>query len=255
MTAQYDAGYIRRSNGQERNGLVHLEDFDRGIVETLGATPFLIPGSQDDYGYYWVLPTVKPPPGMPGVPILFGDGEDVFEKYKVPYILVSPAAPQAAMHRWHPTTTEYRAPAATAREVQVGRSRGFDRYEEKQQAHPFDFTYVLRAMTTRRARPAPGRGAGFPAVPVVEGGSSNALLEAILRVYPAYCGVNVRDTAGDVRTYSAFLESIEKANEATSVGDRILGYAVTVRVEGEWDLTDAEVHSAVRRLTVRAETL
>lgn len=255
MTTQYDAGYLRRSNGRERNGVVHLEDFDRGLVETLGAKPFLVPGSVDDYSYYWPLDTVKPPPGMPGVPILFGDGEDVFEKYKVPYVLVSPAAPQAAMHRWHPTTTEYRAPAPTAREVVVGGVRGFDRYEEKQQAHPFDFTYVLRAMTTRRARPRPGAGLGFPAVPAVEGGSSNALLEAILRVYPSYCGVNVRDSAGDIRTYSAFMESIEKANEATAVGDRILGYAVTVRVEGEWDLIETTVHPAVRRLTIRAETL
>lgn len=258
MTPEAKAAYLRRSNGQERNGVVTVESFDHGIVETLGAKPLPVPGVPNQFAYYWVLPNVTPPPGMPGIPILFEDAEDVYEKYKVPYILVVPAAPVAAMHRWHPTTIEYRAPARSARVVEAGGVRGYDRYEEKQQAHPFDFTYTLQLKTTRRVMPRPARATGpnaGPAIPVVEGGSANSLLQAVLEVYPTYCAVNVRDSLGDVRTYSAFMEGTEKVHETTTVGDRLMGYAVTVRVEGEWDLTGVQEGTAVRRLTVRAETL
>jgi hypothetical protein len=262
-TREGDASILARSNGQALNGEVFLDDFDRGVIETLGAkalsyTPEGRPNRQrEKFAYFWELDTVKPPPGMPGVPIIFGPSEDVFERTKIPYILIVPGGAVPAMQRWHPAMVQYRAPAPTAREVQVGNQHGFDRYQQRQQAHPFDITYTLKLITKRRSSPrAQGNGAGAPAVPVVEGGSANALLREVLRVYPAYCGVNVLDTAGDYRTYSAFMEGISPADEVTEVGDRVVGFALTLRVEGELDLDpETEAPAVTRRLTMRAASV
>lgn len=257
-TDAHDAQVLRRSNGQEDNGIVTIEDFDRGVIETLGAQPFLYEGTRTSqkYSYFWPLRTVKAPPGMPGVPILFDSGEDVYEKFKIPYVKVKPAGLTPAMHRYHPMTVQFRAPARTATPMVAGGAQGFNRYVERQQAHPFDLSYVLSLITTRRSMPRPkAAGAGAPQVGVVEGGSSNMLLTEILRVYPAYCGVNVRDSVGDYRVYTAFMEGVTPIDQVTEVGDREIGYSISLRIEGELDLDPDTVFPAARALTVRAATL
>ena len=45
-TEEGDAAYLRRTHGQEDNGTVTIEDFDRGVVETLGATVHPVPGGR-----------------------------------------------------------------------------------------------------------------------------------------------------------------------------------------------------------------
>lgn len=257
-TPQGDAAFLERSNGRADNGRVAIDDFDRGLIETLGATvqsyksgPEGRPTARE--GYFWTLDTIKPPPGMPGVPIIFGTGEDTFERFKIPYVKITPTGLTPAMNRYHPMTVEYRAPAPTARQAIVGGVRGADRYEEKQQAHPFDLAYTITVLTKRRSMPSKERSpGGVPSVGRVEGGSSNMLLTEVLRVYPSYCGVNVQDSVGDYRVYSAFMEGTSPADEVNEVGDRVVGYAITLRVEGELDLDPTRTFPAVTRaLTLR----
>lgn len=256
-TDEGDASYLRRVHGLEANGLVTIEDFDRGIVETLGATVHVVPGMRNPRAYYWVLPNVKPPPGMPGLPVIFAPAEDTFERFKIPYVKITPSGLTPAMQRWHPGALQYRAPAKGAREVTVNGQTGFDRMEQRAQAHPFDLEYSILLAAKRRSLPnaAASGPRALPPQPIVEGGSANALLHAILGPYSAYCGVNVQDSAGDWRTYSAFQSGLNPADEVNEVGDRVIGYTMTLRVEGELDVDPEEVHPTVtaspRPLTVR----
>lgn len=248
------ASLLQRALGLADNGVVTIEDFDRGVVETLGAVPLRIPGprSAERYAYYWQLPSVRPPPGMPGVPVIFATSEDTFERYKVPYVKVAAGGLQPAMNRWHPGTVQFRAAAPTSRPAALGGAVGPDRTIQRQQAHPFDLPYTITVATKRRAMPNGPAGAARPAVPFVEGGSSGMLLTEVLRVYPAYCGVNVRDSVGDYRTYSAVGEGPTPIDEVNEVGDRIVGYSISLRVEGELDLDPAEIRpTVIRALTVR----
>lgn len=256
-TEQGDAAYLRRTRGQEPNGEVTVEDFDRGVVETLGATIHPVPGARVQRAYYWVLPDVKPPPGMPGVPVIFAPAEDNNERFKIPYVKITPTGITPAMQRWHPGTLQYRAPAPNARELTINGRTGFDRMAQRQQAHPFDFEYSILLVAKRRSLPVAGgpNTRGLPSQPVVEGGSSNALLRAVLGPYSAYCGVNVQDSAGDWRTYTAFQSGLTPADEVNEVGDRVVGYSMTLRVEGELDVDPEEIHATAtaspRPLTLR----
>ena len=56
------------------------------------------------------------------------------------------------------------------------------------------------------------------------------------------------DSIGDVRTYEAFQESISPLDEVSEVVDRVIGFAVTLRVEGELDLLDPETKNTVTAL-------
>ena len=258
-TSAGDAAKLARSNGQAPNGEVTIEDFDRGVVETLGAVIREFPRlegravrSLPDEAYFLIIDTVRPPPGLPGVPVYFGDGEDVAERTLVPYVLVKPAGLTPAMHRFHPTTAEYRAPAPTARMVGASGRLGADRFVEKQQAHPFDISYTIDVIAKRRTTARSRERGASPLPETVEGGSGNSLLQWVLQVYPAYCGVNVLDTAGDYRVYSAFMEGVTRLDQATEVGDRVVGFSLTLRVEGELDLDPPREFRAVRQLTVRS---
>lgn len=254
MSQASDEALRRRIAGLARTGVVLIDDFDRGVQETLGATVGSFTPSNrtsDKRGYFWRVAGVKPPPGMPGVPVIFVTGEDNYERFKIPFVKVALTGLNPAMGRYHPGSLAYRVPAVGAAPIVVSGARGFDRYEEGTQADPYDLTYTITLIAKRRGQQ--DKRNNIPAS--VEGGSSNALLTAVLRVYPPYCGVNVVDSLSDVRTYTAFQEGVSPTDEVTEVGDREVGYSISLRIEGELDMNDPRNVTAARRLTLRAAPL
>lgn len=218
-----------RELGRARVGEVNLRDFDQGVVETLGAT---ITGDN----YFLSISGVSPPPGSPGVPVTFANPEDIFEKWKIPVLVIARDDISPAMSRWHPGLGEYSAPARGANPVSITTPAGtfarFDRYEEQMQAVPFDIMYTLSIQARYRSSLQ---------------NMSNAILKYVLKVYTPYCRVLVKDSLGDVRSYDAFMEGISSLDEVREVTERQMGFAVTLRVEGELNLPDPEVKRAVTR--------
>jgi hypothetical protein len=76
----------------------------------------------------------------------------------------------------------------------------------------------------------------------------NAILRKVLGVYQAYGRVIVKDTLGDYRTYEAFREGISILDELSEVAGRMVGFAVTIRVEAEFDLVDPTTARTVTSL-------
>lgn len=228
--------YQASVEGRARTGRVGLRNFDQGVVETLGA--FI-----EKENYWLTVEGIDPPPGIPGVPVTFSFPEDVYEKYKLPVLMVRRDDISPAMQRWHPGTLQYRAPATQALPASTTISgvalTGFDRYEEAQQAVPFDLMYSLQVSARYRGA-------------LRSKNHTNALLQYVLEVYPPYCRVVLKDSLDTVRSYEAFMEGITPMDDAGDVADRTLGFVITLRVEGELDLHDPVVRRAVTQAaTVR----
>lgn len=229
--------FERRAQGQSRTGIVSLYNFDRGVITTLKAQ--LI---DDNYFLTNVLP-VEAPTGLPGIPIVFAFPEDLFERYKLPVVVIRRDDISPAMNRWHPGMDQYRTPAKTAklRTAVIGNPgverqvSDFDRYESLAQAVPFDITYTISILARHRGY-GPGvqtpTGLGSPRNQV------NRLLDYVLRIYQPFSQVRVEDSLGDTRGYEAFMEAVSHLDEMSEVGDRVLGFAVTLRVEAEMDVNE-----------------
>lgn len=230
----------RRALGRERNGQVFVRDFDRGIIETMGATIRL--QEKANYGYFIDIPGVEPPPGMPGIPIVFTLPEDMFEQIRMPWIMITRDEVATAIQRWHPGTMKYRVPREGAVETYLEGNVGFDGYEEQPMSEPADITYSITLAATRRS-----------------GLASNALEKLwyfVRKVYKPYGLVIVKDSVGDLRTYNAFREGEFDATDVIEVGSRVASLGISVRIEGELDIEDPVLSRAVsRRLTPRFRSL
>lgn len=224
-----NASLRERTDGAKPGGVVSVRSFDEGVVETMNAEII-------DSNYWIVLPGIDPPPGSPGIPVTFAFPEDAFEQFKIPVVVVRRDDISPAMQRWHPGTIHWRAPSVDALKANVNNSdgslfkSGFDRVEEQQQSVPFDFLYTISIL-------ARSRGASRSQV--------NGVLDHVMRVYQPYCKVRLKDSLGDVRTYEAFNEGVSPLDDIIDIADRVLGFAITLRVEGELDLNDPATRKTV----------
>jgi len=240
-----------RALGAKPTGSVNLRSFDEGVVVTLGGVVvndnYVIPLSK--------LYSVQSAPGdESGVPIVFAFPDDNYEHWRFPCIVVRRDDIAPAMSRWHPGTVVYRGPAQGAVPLAAtfptgnGTSRvvqGWDRYEQQQQAIPYDLTYTISILARYRGfgntQPIgqPVRGAASPVT------QANRLLTHCLQLFQPYGSVFVRDSSDEWRTYEAFLEAISHLDQVGEVADRMIGFALTLRVEAELDLNDPVTYHAV----------
>jgi hypothetical protein len=247
----------QRALGERPAGYVSLRNFDEGVVITLGAEV------RDGKDYHIPIDKVSPvaaPPGQAGVPITFAFPDDKYEHWRLPCIVVRRDDIAPAMNRWHPGMTTWRGPARGALPViatlgtgpDAPTVAGYNKYEIQQQAAPFDITYTISIMARHR-----GQGDRKPIGEDVTGNANpktqaNQLLDYVMRIYQPYCAVFVRDSLGDFRTYEAFMEAVSHLDQVAEVTDRVIGFALTLRVEAELDLNDPIVRSAVTApLTIR----
>jgi hypothetical protein len=227
----YMNAQIQRSLGHARNGTVTLRDFDQGVVETMKAVVI------NDRYFITELKYLDAAPEFPGVPVVFAHPEDVFQTHKIPVIEVRRDDISPALNRWHPGTLHYRVPASSAlpRTVQFpdGTTRsGYNQYEERQQAAPFDLMYTINIIAKQRTAMA----------------AAHSILAYVMKIYQPYTSVLVHDSIGDLRSYEAFVESVGPMDEAADVSERVIGFALSLRVEAELDISDPKVQTAVSML-------
>lgn len=223
-------GLSERIAGREAAGIVTLRDFDRGVATTLG-------GKIEDGHYILSIPGVSGPPGYNGVPVFLSVPEQLFEKKRLPCLVIQRDSLSPAMSRWQSIGHEqYNAPAPGANPLTVTAPdgsvlSGYDSMEVMKQAMPYDIGYTISIY-------APGREAN-------ERLSANKILDYVLRVYLPYSLVYVKDSIDDTRSYQAYMEGVAMLDDILSVNDRVIGFAVTLRVEGELDNLYAEKFKTV----------
>jgi len=237
MPLAAQAAFDRRQLGRDRTGMVDLRSFDEGMVLAIGGrianpagTFFEIGDKAAEGNYYFNLPNVSPPPGLPGIPITFAYPEDIFEKYYIPAVIVRRDDVVADMARWHPGAQQYKTTGIGAIPLALDlpngtRVRGFSSKEYLEQAEPVDLLYTVSILAKHRQ----GIGARSEV---------NAVFKHVLRIFQAYGQIPVIDSIGDLRTYEAFREGVSMLDDLSEVSARMVGFAVTVRVEAELDLAD-----------------
>jgi hypothetical protein len=227
-----------------RTGEVALEDFDRGVVVTLG-------GEVNSAGTAYVIknvPGTSAPPDFDGIPIYFAFPDEVLEDLILPCWVVRRDSITPAMSRWHQGMRPYRIPAPGATTVEVTHpvtgevtATGFSHYEESVQAVPFDLLYniQIRARYRNNLR-----------VPAMK------MLTFTLKRYQPYTQVEVMDTMDKRRTYDAFMETPAAQDTQTNVADREIRFNVTLRVEAELDLNDPYTQRALgENPTINMQTI
>ncbi len=216
-----------------RTGEVLLEDFDRGVVVTLG-------GEVDDSGDFYIIKDVKgvsAPPDFAGIPIYFAFPDEVLQDLILPCWVVRRDSITPAMSRWHQGMVPYRIPAPGAKSGIVTHpitgdviATGYSHYEEKSQAVPFDLLYNIQIRARYRNNlEVPGM----------------KMLTFTLRQYQPYTQVLVMDSEEKRRSYDAFMETPSAQDTQTNVSDREIRFNVTLRVEAELDLNDPVVQRAL----------
>ena len=234
--------FRQRECGNARNGSVYLRDFDQGVVETFGATIVNDPAvCKDEYnGRYYLLnvPGVAPPPDMPGIPVVFAWPEDTWEPYVLPTVVITRGEISPALVRYQPGALQYRVPARGALPVEVSHfsqvKRGWNRMEQRINAVPFDINYIIQVVAYRR-----GNTPGDPIRQPVKA-RANALLHYVLHWYQPYTSVHVHDSVGDERIYLANMESVSSMDEVSGIGNRVMGWELSMTVEAELDLNDPQ---------------
>lgn len=223
-----------------RTGEVFVRNFDQGLVETLGGytafpsqfSPSLVKMLGGDKENYFIdVPQASDDP----IPVVFGNPEAIIERKIYPSFLVVREDPVPAMGRWHSMgQLEYRVPgvSATIEYSEAHGVSGFSEYEEKAQDMPYDLNYQIHCYARTE----------FAAV---------VMLRKILRTYQPYSKISLKDSLGENRTYTAYQESINDVGELVDVADRVKGYSVSIRVEGEFTLSDPITTPSVRSVQYR----
>lgn len=240
--------YEEREAGRARTGTVSVRALDEGVVLTM--RPELVT-TQATAGFganYFLrdIPGVSQPPDHPGVPIVFGNPEDVLEEFRLPAVVVKRDNIVPDKVRMHPGMMQYRVPGRAAHPVLVTDPltgqvvSGFDSYEIMPQALPCEVSYTIRIIA--RNRGGMGQGARNQA---------GAIFEYIARIYKPCAGIYesapvvwVKDSVGDWRAYHVNVEfGVE--DETLDVTERTIGYSLDLTVEAELDLAEARTLLAV----------
>ena len=243
--------YQQRECGNARNGSVYLRDFDQGVVETFGAKVvptgdgcpgerngmyylLNVPGITDTAGPYDPGPNIDAPPDLPGVPVIFANPEDTWEPYVLPMVLITRQDISPAMNRFQPGSLQYRVPARGALPVEVSHftqvKQGWNKMEQRMSAVPWDISYTIQVMAYRRGN-TPGDNIRTPVK-----AHANALLHYVLHWYQPYTSIHVHDTVGDERIYLATVDSVSPLDSVDGIGQRLIGWELSMVVEGELDL-------------------
>lgn len=226
---------------------VWIDDFDRGLIESLGATihqytvdegvrsqwaidfrEFPVSRDANDNVVFRDFGVIGPSQFNGSVPVYFVIGQPAFTPKILPAIVVRRNSVEPALENGHGAFSVLGRPANSAREMSVTLSdgtvkTGYSRYEVKPRAIPYNISYDISIRS--RGDSAQQQG--------------NRMYRALSRIIePRGFEVRVRDSAGDERGYDAFVESVSPNIEMLDLTGRGAGWTLSVIVHGELDHSD-----------------
>jgi len=217
----------------KQTGEVFLRNFDQGVIDTLGATPDA--SVPDDPCFALYIPGVSDPTNR--VTVYMNNPEQIYKMKRFPLISILREDPTIALQRWMGVGQLEARYGVSGTGLVIGGVSGFTQYVSKPQATPFDFTYNITCMDRYERNVQP-------------------ILLQVLKSFPHIGKLFVKDSLGLQRTYEARSEgSLTPLKENVDPVNRIVSYTVTVRVDGEMDLTSAISTSAVTGFDITTRPL
>jgi len=210
----------------KKTGDVWIRSFDEGIVKGLGAVPD--PSDPNDPCYAVMVPAFFSTDPTEKVSVYISQPNMIYRPKKVPSITIARDDFSPALQRWMGVgQLEYRAGVSGTEMVLSNGVSGYAQYVSKPQAMPYDFVYsIVCSHTSDR---------------MVQG-----LLRLVLKSYPPVGKLFVNDSLGLLRSYEARSEGpIPTTKENIDVVNRFVSYTITVRVDGEIDLSTPSTSSSV----------
>lgn len=214
---------VSREHGT-RTGHVRKIDYDQAVIEGLGAQLdevknqyYLSLLGEEGRGIYVRPVGSDAPTEITRAFVIFKQSEPTGTEFDLPCVLVSCDDFSPVTSRIFGLSEAYRVPAPGAKPVGIGDSLGWSHYEVKPQEQPYDFTYTIECWSRYRM-------------------VAQILLQMVMAKYSMQGQITVYDTLGVDRVYHAYQEGTADLTEVNSMVDRICGYSVTIRIEGELTL-------------------
>ena len=132
----------------------------------------------------------------------------------LPLIVINRDDVTTTPERLYTIAQQYRVPAEGSKIVSASGCLGATEYEQKEQERPYDFIYTIEVWSRYRS-------------------VAQMLLLMIQAKFPTRGSITVTDSLQCGRIYATYEEGIADLTEVTSLVDRIIGYALTIRMEGE----------------------
>lgn len=217
------------SKNTPKTGIVWLRDFDQGVV--LQLQPVLVSNN------YFVrfLSGLSSSSGT-DVPVIFNQPEQVYEIRSYPFIHVKRESFEPALQRWHSYGHQDYIAGVPGTGHIVDGQMVYDQVEMKPQAWPYDINYSISVYSRYEYE-------------------AQTILRHVMRRFQPRLFVTVKDSLNEDRFYTFFSDpAVSDIGEIVDVAQRLRGYSISVRVEGEIDLVDPVVHTTAQQVVVSLET-
>jgi hypothetical protein len=212
---------------------IAVTDFDRGVIESLGARliDITVDGSvRKAYAMSVDGLTTNVEDFAPDVPVYFAIPEDVFQPFRLPCIVVRrndlrPAFDRAPFYGYQRAG----APGSQVVRVPAGDNvlQGYSSYIQRVLPTPFDISYDVQVYARRQV-------------------TGITLLTRILQsTRPPFFTVAVNDSLGDRRLYDAGEVVVSSNSELADISDRTIAWTISFDVRGEIDLEAQRVQDSI----------
>jgi hypothetical protein len=201
----------------ERTGNIDFYDFDEAMARGMGALP-------DEVKNQWYLP-------LDGIFIHVDGRQTPVDRALVvvkrpeptsitailPMIAMIRDGTNPADDRLQSPTVSYRLPCDGAKQVSAGGCLGWTSYEQKDFEKPYDFFYSIECWARHRT-------------------VAQILLQMVMKRFPQRGRVTVLDGIDNPRVYATYQQGVTDLTDVSSLVERIPGFSLAVRVEGEMTL-------------------
>ena len=211
-------------------GTLWVDDFDRGVVTTLGGE--IVSYSRDgevrkayaiDIDDY-----VSDFSELEGrVPVSFVNPTEVYRPHVLPCIVIRRSSMNPAFERkaWYGILGRKPAVGAVQKTVKNENNedvQGYDKYTYQWRATPFDIQYDVQAMCQAKY--------GAMNVGLV------MLKHVLKRFEPPWFRLTVVDSKGETRNYDAGDLTVENTSELADIANRLISHTISFTVRAELDL-------------------
>lgn len=212
----------------KQTGEVWIRDFDEAIMKALGATIDMT--NECDPTFAVQINGAS----ETKVPVWFNQPEMIYKTRHAPSILIMRDDFTPALNRWMGVgQLEYRAGVAGTEYVASNGVSGFTQYVMKPQAMPYDYVYTIVCFDRAERNVQP-------------------IVKQVLKSFPPIGKIFVTDSLGLLRSYEARSDGpIPSPREVVDPVNRFVSYTVSVKVDGELDLTDPVYTNAATGFDIR----
>ena len=198
-----------------RSGDLTFRHWDKAVLLALGGVLDI-----DLNRYYIPIPNIILNKGRPDecvidrASVIYKKPEPTHTEFIVPAFRINRDDASISTQRNFGVVEEYRVPCEGSQVVSFGNCLGATSYETKGQARPYDFSYTIEVWARHR-------------------NVAMVLMQMVMARFPQHGNITVTDSLGVEREYYVSQQGIADLTEVSNLVDRIVGYSISINIQGE----------------------